>query len=176
MPKMKLPNPFEYDVITMRGIIIAGTIEVERKMDDFLSSHFCASIDRKNELCELLFFTERITFELKKQMVFALLDTDLYKGFKKQNDNFVQNLEDITPYRNVLAHLEIEIDKCESIDTPLGTEITKLVFKRFKNGKYKPAVYPIQELNNLSEKMALTIIGFNTLITTIPPSELTTAQ
>jgi len=168
MPKMKLPTPFEYDVIAMRGIIIANTIEVERKMDDFLSNHFCATIERKNELCELLFFTERITFEMKKTMVFALLK-DHYKKFKSEHKPFVQNLQDITPYRNVFAHYEIELDKCESIDTPLGTKISTLVFKKYKSGKYKPAKYSITELNELSEKMNYVISGFKSLLIEMPP-------
>jgi hypothetical protein len=169
MPKMKLPNPFEYDIITLRGIIIATTINVEQQMNEFLGCHFCSSTKRKNELCELLFLTERSNFEYKKQITIAILNKH-YKPFKFHNKKFVQYLSDISPYRNIFAHLELELDKCEGITTPLGTEVSKIAFKRYHMGEYKPAIYSITEINGLSEKMQYLIDGFKKLIIEMPPT------
>jgi len=169
MPKMKLPNPFEYDIITLRGIIIATTISVEQQMNEFLGRHFCSSEQRKNELCELLFLTERSNFEYKKQITIALLDKH-YKPFKYHNKKFVQYLSDISPFRNIVAHLDIELDKCESVYTPLKTEVSKIVFKRYHMGEYKPAIYSITQINELSEKMYYVIEGFKQLIIGMPPT------
>ncbi|RYE18328.1 MAG: hypothetical protein EOP42_30850, partial [Sphingobacteriaceae bacterium] len=88
------PDSFEKSVIMLRGLIINHTIEIERKMDNALANHFCGNLERKNELCELLLFTERITFDMKKQILYSILQTH-YKGFIEENPEFMPSLEDI---------------------------------------------------------------------------------
>ena len=163
MAKLKKPSEFEFATIQMRGIIISHTIYIERKIDEFLSNHFCEKMERKNELCELLLFTERITFDMKKQMLYAIVK-EHYKQFIKDNETFLQDMEAIAPHRNIFAHLEIDLSMCQP-----GTGNERIVFKKYKSGKFKPEVYTRDQIGTLSSQMRNVMESMDRLITAIPP-------
>ena len=96
--------------LLFRGFIINSTIEIERKIDDLLAGFFCATEEKQNELKELLLFTERISFDHKREMLSNILQSK-YPDFIEQNKSLIRDLEDIAPHRNRFAHLEIVLAK-----------------------------------------------------------------
>lgn len=158
-------DTFDQDVIFLRGTILTGTITIERKMDEFLSSYFCANKKKKNELCELLFFTERISFDIKRQILQVILSSH-YGDFLKKYPDFFSRLESIVPHRNIFAHLEA--DKINSITTGEEEKQT-VVFKRYKSGKNKPQTYTMKEIGELSASLVAMDFYFEFLLTAMPP-------
>lgn len=55
------------------------------------------------------------------------------------------------------------------VKTEVGIEITKIVFKRYKSGKYNPKTYLIQDIGNLSILMNSVSNTLDMLITAMPP-------
>ena len=59
-----------YDLsFEFRSIFLHSMIQLERKMDIFISIYFCKDSIRRREMCELLLFTEKITLD-NKRMIF----------------------------------------------------------------------------------------------------------
>lgn len=152
-------------VTFLRGKILSDTVEIERKVDNFLSLYFCSTDEKKNELCELLLFTERITFDIKKQMMYAILQNH-YKPFLIENPDLIAGLEELIPHRNIFAHLEV--DKEESF-VDGESENQKVVFKRYKGGKNKPITYTIKDVTKIGGNMGKISKLMDYLVTAMPP-------
>ena len=133
--------------LVLRGFILNSTVEIERKIDDFLAQYFCETQEKQNELKELLFFTEKINFDYKREMLSNILQSK-YQDFIAQNENFVRNLGEIAPHRNIFAHLEIVLGK--DLDEKNKND---LIFKKYVNGKLKLKIYDRIALAKLENKI-----------------------
>jgi hypothetical protein len=129
--------------IKLRGVLLEATIEVERKMDRFLSNHFCANIERGNELLEFLWMTERITLGAKKEILFYVLDNN-YKQFLKNNEEFKTLFENLIPHRNIFAHLEIDRNYADYNGT------YQVKFKKYSKGKLETKKYGRIEMEKIT--------------------------
>lgn len=147
----------------LRGEILDYTIKIERQIDEYLSTHFCRDEKRKNQINELLFFTERITLDLKRQIFVNLLKQN-QSNYIKTDITFLKVLEDIVPHRNIFAHLEI-IDHHE-----LSKEDgKKLVFKKYKDGSLKPKKYTIDDIVDIQANMMYLVFAMNVILQELPP-------
>ncbi len=77
-PLIETPNSNSYNLLLgnqlfLRGQILGLTVRIERKINDYLSSYFCDTFKKKNQINELLFFTEKISLDMKRQMFVSLL-------------------------------------------------------------------------------------------------------
>ncbi|HTI60760.1 hypothetical protein [Mucilaginibacter sp.] len=129
--------------ITLRGLVLDSTVQVERKIDIFLSDYFCDDKLKWAELNEMLWFTERITIGNKKDIFFLILDRH-FKDYKSRNPKLVETLENIIPHRNIFAHLEIDLS--EETVHKTGIEIS---FKKYKAGKINIQRYSMAEIQKL---------------------------
>lgn len=122
----------------LRGKILGLSVEFERSLDDFIAAHFCKDEIREMELKELLLFTERITLD-SKRAIFCVIVQKHYPQFLEQNADCLDEIGEIIPHRNVLAHLEINLEKSvwegETGKLAKDDEKRELVFKKYKNGK-----------------------------------------
>lgn len=143
---------------SLRGNFLASTIEIERKIDDYLSTYFCDTLIKKNELCELLLFNERVTLESKKDIFQGLLKFH-NKDFLKSNPNFLDDLNNFSKHRNIFAHLELEED---------GSQ-TSITFKRYKAGKMALIVYDIDLINAIGVQAIRINNLIDELLRNMPP-------
>jgi len=151
------------NVLFYRGSILDGIIDIERKMDDYLSSYFCSTLIKKNQLNELLFFTERISLDVKRQIFIKIIPLDKPE-FLKENSRFLKKFEGLVPHRNIMAHLELfEIEE-------LDDEKLKqcLVFKKYKDGKITPKVYDEKSLNQIKNDIVYVHSRFLDLLQEVP--------
>jgi SAM-dependent MidA family methyltransferase len=110
--------------LLLTGYIIYSTVEIERKIDNFIAKHFCKSKKLANQLKQTLLFTERLTFDAKKDVLISVLKND-YKRFIEDNPKFIANLSEIAPQRNVFAHLDVDYGAKD------------LTFKKYAGGELK---------------------------------------
>jgi hypothetical protein len=130
--------------IQLRGLVLDATIDIERKIDDYLSSYFCNDEIKGNELKEMLWFTERIALGGKKDIFFILIKRNK-KDFLVKYPDFIDKLDKLIPHRNIFAHRSI--DYSESI---LDKPHVEVVFKRYDSGKSKPKTYTVEDVQNLT--------------------------
>lgn len=142
--------------LMLTGYIIYATVEIERKIDEFLANHFCASESKATQLKQVLLFTERITFDAKKDMVNSIVKND-YPIFIKENPNFINMLSHIAPHRNIFAHLDI--DNTSSI----------LSFKKYIGGELKLRSYDRRTLGLLEKNINEVSDILDSLIRETPP-------
>lgn len=87
----------------VRGGLINDTIFLEKVIDEWLSKYFCSNKVRKNELFEMVFCNDRLTYNSKIQ-VFHEIVKNHCKSFNRQNPKLINDLEDIGRHRNIFAH------------------------------------------------------------------------
>lgn len=133
-----MEQPLSKIQYSLRGNLLAATVEIERKMDEYISGYFCDDVKKKSELCEMLLYTERINLDLKTQILDMILGEDTPIGL-------ITNLRAIVKARNVFAHLELDSDKSTH---------ESITFKKYVKGKLKPVNYSIDALNLISKQVA----------------------
>lgn len=105
----------------IRGVVLNSMTMLERCIDIFISTHFCAEHTKKRELMLTVFATKSITFENKRMLFNHLLNTHTKKYDKSTVKGLHKKLDEFNKVRNKLAHC--------SIDT------TDTAVERFRNTK-----------------------------------------
>ena len=146
-----------------RGEILNTTVSIERKIDNYLSTHFCATKKKKDQLNELLLFTEKISLDMKRQIFIIILKLNKSE-FLQKNPEFLKHLENIVPHRNIFAHLET-IDPFESSNE----DRKKLVFKKYTNGELKPKKYTLDDIVDLQVKLDYVEMAMRIILQELPP-------
>ena len=146
----------------LRGLVLDATIDIERAIDNYLSNYFCATSNKKNELNELLFFTEKVTLESKRQIFCAIVETH-NQAFLNKHPDFLSSIERIVPHRNIFAHLELD-----DSELAISSSDIELVFKKYAKGKLTSKKYDIEQLKNLREDIARVKLCLHELVLTLP--------
>lgn len=139
-------NDVRTNPILLRGIVLDGVIDIERKIDDYLSTYFCNSLLTKNELNELLFFSEKLTPDMKRQIFVALLIRH-NSDFITDYPSFLPFLERVIPHKHTFSHLQLDADQ--------SSKKEGLAFKKFSNGKLRLQEYTGNEITELRTQMQL---------------------
>ena len=109
----------------IRGRIINNVAEMEREMDDYICRHFCATIEKRNELMEVVISSKHTTFSAKADIARCILERS-GDATKEEAKKIWRNLtENIANKRNMIAHY--------TLDSSIGS-INK--FKEDKNTIY----------------------------------------
>ncbi len=148
--------------VKLRGILLEATIEIERKMDRFLSNYFCKDEITSNELLEFLWMSERVTLGSKKDILFYVLDAH-YKDFLKAFPEFKSSLEDLVPHRNIFAHLEIDRDLSDY------NGVYEIKFKKFSKGKLEVKKYGRSQIEQITEGFNRVNFAFDLLLNNNAP-------
>ena len=127
----------EDEANNVRGIILAGTIDVERMLDSFIADYFCGSIHRNKELLEWLLCSDRVTLDTKRQL-FAKIVTTHYSNDLKPFETTLKRLENLVKHRNIFAHAELKISPDED-----------LVFIRYSSGKVTEKHYSKENIKEI---------------------------
>ena len=112
-----------------RGQLINDLIYLERLIDEAVSRHFCADLEKKKELIELMLSNERIGFYNKVQ-IFEYIFKTHRPEFVKANPNIFSDIKKLIDERNIVAHYLLdtsETGKSEYINNG------KLGFVKFRN-------------------------------------------
>lgn len=127
--------------LMFRGFVLDSTIEIERKMDIVLSIYFCDSEEKRILIRELLFYTEPISFNVKKELLITII-SNTYQDFFTQNKTFKGDLDKIQSERNTFAHSELDLNEKEN-----------LVFKKYKKGALVFKIYTRKDFAILEDKI-----------------------
>jgi len=92
----------------MRGSLINSISEMERLMDKYIVKYFCTSIEKRNELMEIIVSTKHLTFEAKSDIIRCLLVKTGEMTQKKANQIYARLNEDIAAKRNIIAHCTLD--------------------------------------------------------------------
>ena len=149
--------------IHLRGTVLNETVDVERKIDDYLSNYFCKNELIGNELKEMLWNTERTTLGSKKDILFILLNR-YEKTLLKEHPTFIDTLERIIPHRNIFAHLSVDYS-----NDVLERENVEVVFKKYNKGKLDPKVYKKEDLIKFKSDFKTINIFLDILLTSKAP-------
>lgn len=87
----------------VRGKMIDQTIYLEMHINEYLANHFCDTDEKRVEIMDLLFGTNRITFDAKRQMLIILIKNNI-KDFDSKFPLLNSELKKIMEERNVFAH------------------------------------------------------------------------
>ena len=155
MTPEQIKEVFNYSV-NIRGTVLSKTVHIERLMDQYLAEYFCETEKKRLQISELWLWTERATFDLKRQI--------LSKIIPNGNEDFLTSLEEIAPHRNVFAHLEVNVERLSDFFT-----LNQIVFKSFSNGKKKDKIYTVETIKNLEKSMEKSIEGLKRLLLATPP-------
>ena len=180
---MALFKNFHERHLMMKGYILYATIEIERKIDEILSLYFCNTQTKQDEIKELIFYHERITFDFKREL-FSIVSKRYYTDWLKEHPTVLKNLEAIAPHRNRFAHLEmIEGKELSNIlfnpALILQPDLTKplknsnadtLVYKRFRNGKIQYIGYNTLEIARIEIQMNGISDALSKLKNTVAPN------
>jgi hypothetical protein len=93
---------FDY-ATTTRGMILNQTIMLERAIDEYLCLHFCQTKIKRTELMDLIFGTERMSFDIKRN-IFKILSNRYHTDFIKDNPTINSDIKQIVETRNIFAH------------------------------------------------------------------------
>jgi hypothetical protein len=92
----------------VRGHFLQRSIELEMRINLFLSRYFGRTEELKDDLFYHLFITNRITFDAKVEL-FTIIIENYHPEFKIDNPNYLKNLKEIIEHRNNFAHLHLDI-------------------------------------------------------------------
>ncbi len=116
--------------IKQRGALINEVITLERMIDYFIACHLCQTEEKRQEICELILGTERMTFGGKKQ-VFEALRNKYYSTDIKTTKKIATSLQSIVNRRNRFAHMQLSTRIEDALHYKTTGEIT---FINFTNG------------------------------------------
>lgn len=142
--------------LLMTGYVIFATVEIERKMDKLIAEFVCGSIEKADILKQGLLFTERITFDAKKDLLLLIIKKG-YSKFYKDHPEFTKLLSTIAPHRNIFAHLETEETAPE------------LSFKKYVKGELTFRDYNMDKLAFLENDINTLSSLMDELIRETPP-------
>lgn len=91
-----------------RGNVIAKFSFLESLIDAFLSYHFGKNQKTAIELIELLFSTNKITFDNKRALAFQILSIH-YSDSLSKCKHFNRDMSSIAEQRNIFAHQHIKL-------------------------------------------------------------------
>lgn len=120
--------------MSQRAIFISHSIRIEQSIDKFVCNYFCDSESKSKELLYTLVGTEKLRFEIKKQLLEYILTTH-YSKWIKENPKFLKSISLITPFRNLMAHADFHDD------TIFDSSETVVIFKAYNEGKPRQKVY-----------------------------------
>ena len=97
----------------IRGRIINNVAEMERGIDDYICRHFCATIEKRNELMEVVISNKHTTFSAKADIARCILERS-GDATKEEAKKIWRHLtENIANKRNMIAHY--------TLDTSIGS-------------------------------------------------------
>ena len=135
----------------VRGHVIQIAIELEMKINLFLSRHFGRNSKIKDDLFYHLFITNKISFDSKIELLDITIK-QYYTGFKKRNPDYCNDLKNIIKARNNFAHAHLDITQKGKDNIKIGTlsltKYSKAVLTH--NEDYTQA--KVEELTNLMYK------------------------
>lgn len=149
------------------GVIILNTIEIERKIDLYLSRYFCSDSLKQQEFSNRFLFHERITLDFKKEIFLSILKSK-NRLFLTENPLFASLLDKLPQHRNRFAHLEaisaIELaaiiqnqtrvqDGMDLENTLKSIDRESIIYKRFKNGTPSYIGYTYEKVRKLELSM-----------------------
>ena len=111
-----------------RGSVLNEIITLERLMDNYISSYFCDTEEKRKELMALIMCTERITFDSKRQ-VFETIMQRRHPEVYSKNKKTLNYLSNIMQERNKLAHYMLMYSE----DAANGLDNKEFTLVRFKN-------------------------------------------
>jgi hypothetical protein len=161
-PRSNANNLLLGNQLLLRGQILSSTVMIERKIDEYLSTYFCGSISKKNQLNELLFYTEKIALDMKRQIFVHLLKAN-NSPYISKNPEFLKYLEELVPHRNIFAHLEV----IDINDLPVEDR-KKMVFKKYSNGLLKPKKYTVDDIVELQKKLFYVDFSLDVILLELP--------
>ncbi|MGN6396555.1 MAG: hypothetical protein ACTHMI_13385 [Mucilaginibacter sp.] len=92
----------------VRGIIISEVILLERIIDDYISRYFTSDDAKLKLMKEIVFGSEKMAFDNKRQIFYEILKVN-NSDFLKKHSNFNKDLLYIIEKRNNVAHLILDI-------------------------------------------------------------------
>lgn len=95
----------------MRGRIINQVAEMERMIDAYICEHFCHSIEKRNELMEVVIATKHITFQAKAEIVQCLLKKTEDATIFEANKIYTALVNKIAYKRNMIAHFTLDTSR-----------------------------------------------------------------
>lgn len=132
-----------YSSISVRGLVLETTITAERTIDQFLSDFFCKDEFTGWELNELLWYTQRITFRNKIDVLYDILNR-YYKIFFDTNSKFFKDfVSKALSERNNFAHLEIESFK------NMTNENYVIILKKYSQRKLNLIEYKKEDIEKI---------------------------
>lgn len=139
--------------IKIRGQIINDTIVLERTLDAYLSMYFSGVAEKGMQAYQLIFATDRMSFESKKQIFYFILQTYIPDALSRY-PNINKDLTFIIEKRNIIAHQLFSLT-----DEDVLKQDSQVSFIRVKNTEQ---LHPItnEVLNDILSKIKdyLTII------------------
>lgn len=117
----------------VRGKIISELILLERLVDDYICRYATEDIEKQKFLKDVIFSTEKISFENKRLILEQILKANK-NNFLKENSTFINDISYLIAKRNNVAHLLLDIT----------------------NGKYKKEGITLQKHKNVSTEIVLT--------------------
>jgi len=145
--------------ISMRGAIIARTIEVEMLIDKYLSYYFCENFSRAEQLTELVLCSDRLSFNSKVEILLSLLKNN-NEEFYNSNKIFVKKMLEIGPDRNVFAHsINLTHDDEGNV---LDSDV--IGFERFKAGKIQSKFFTEDDIKSMKDDISFLILKLIDLI------------
>ncbi|HYV92871.1 MAG TPA: hypothetical protein VE978_13830 [Chitinophagales bacterium] len=151
-----------------RGLVLNRYTEIEFLIEMIISHHFCADLEKANELRHRLICDGRLmTFETKWKLLRAIINTH-YTDFKDKYPDLLNKVKKLQEIRNIVGHRKVltndnylqefdgnnvafenfEIDK----DT-LEIELLSEPFNKNKSAEIESMaaslVFPLEELLNI---------------------------
>lgn len=146
------------DGAALRGLILNQVITIERMIDEFLSSYFCDTPEKKKSLMENL-ISEFLTFDLKRQVFENVVDPN----FIKENPLLISNLILLMKHRNVVAHWIMDTSD-EGLKYFDKGERAFIRFKTKTKNTPNTKVYNQKTINDILKKAEETIKSLSALI------------
>lgn len=145
---IEIPNMINASIF-LRGKVITNVSVLEFNMDTFLSYHFAKSEKFARELIEILFSTNKITFDSKKALAFEVA-SEHYKSILSAFPNYNRDMSEIAKKRNIFAHQHLSIDLASNAKFALDETLT---FVKFHSGSGEEFdSQKVEDLFNLIKK------------------------
>jgi viroplasmin and RNaseH domain-containing protein len=134
-------------VSNIRGALINRVVTLEMLMNIFLVKYYCDSKDKEQDLLETVFATNKITYDNKRDTIFALLKKDRFANFAFKKE-LCDKLQEIGVDRNVFAHYVINISD-DGMELFRKGLISFIKFKNYSQAK----TYTENEIRSIEDKL-----------------------
>jgi hypothetical protein len=133
------------DIVFLRGFVISRSVELELKINFFLSNYFKINADQKKEFHDFILESSYVPFEGKKKWISLILEKNNLKT-SEEFTGLLSQLDKIVKCRNVLAHCKKSEDDCRVLYSS-GKE------KKLDKEKLKDLLIKINAVDNQLEKL-----------------------